>query len=71
MERDPSNIAQANDTSVEQDVKYELTQCWKRLVSDEYELIEREVLEEVEETANADNCAGIVPFLVKEAGLKK
>ena len=28
-------------------------------------------MEEVEETANADNCAGIVPFLVKEAGLKK
>jgi len=55
--RETLPIAQANDTSVEQDVKYELSQCWKRLVSDEYELIEREDLEEEEETANADNCA--------------
>jgi len=54
--RETLPIAQANDTSVELYVKYELTQCWKRLVSDEYKLIEREVLKEEEKTANADNC---------------
>ena len=55
-------IAQAKDTSVEQDVRDEIDSVfivrqeeYQKLVNDEYELIEKEVLEEEEKTANIDN----------------
>ena len=55
-------IAQAKDTSVEQDVRDEIDSVfivrqekYQKLVNDEYELIEREVLDEEERTADIDN----------------